>query len=243
MELLLALALVAALAALLLPAIRRVSERGAAVKCQAQLRGLAQAAFSYAADHNGLLPDRSAWKSPTAASHSLLPYVGVPIRSSGDPAADSASVLTCPAVKAGPFSTMEERRVTYSINQYATASDITNTAIWTTQVFNRGVPLRLLNIKIPARQSFFMDGTAIPNGMPVRYSAFQDPSRIGPRDDLENPGWATPFLHGDAIHVVFLDGHLERLSRHDAERELAGAANPSAGQYSPRVLPFWGASK
>ncbi len=233
--------LVATLLCLLLPTFSRLNQKSMSSKCQSHLRNLASAAILSSIDRNGALPDRADWKSTTLAQKSILPYLGMPLRTTTQPASDAASPLTCPAAQSSPFRTDSELQVTYSINQYATGGDSNTT--WETQVRDRGTPLRLPNVKNPAQQAFFMDGTMQTDGYGARYSSFQDPSRLTIREDPQEAGWKTPFLHQNAIHVVFLDGHLEPVSRKRAEDELIGAANPSTGQSSPRVHPFWGTEK
>ncbi|MFI5380186.1 MAG: type II secretion system protein [Tepidisphaerales bacterium] len=55
-ELLVVIAIIALLVSLLLPALGRVSDQAAAVRCRSNLRQLVTAAIMYAGDHHGYLP-------------------------------------------------------------------------------------------------------------------------------------------------------------------------------------------
>lgn len=245
LESLIAVALIAALAALLLPAVGRLRGRSDAVKCQSNLRQIANAAFLYAADNAGRLPDRTRWTYSTDPVRSILPYLGL-----ATPNQKVNSVLTCPAIQKSRFRTTEaEWHRTYSINQYATGADHGSRDNWISTVFNRGVPVKMVGADQASRQAFFMDGTTLYDsalGEPsYRYSAYSAPDRLNPAKGDDDSGWNTPFVHDDQINVVFLDGHVEVISRAYAEAELVGPTNPSASQASssPRTRPFWGTKK
>src|SRR5688572_6868457 len=55
-ELLVVIAVVALLIGLLMPVLAGVQDRGRDITCQSNLRGIMQAMFGYAAEHNGQLP-------------------------------------------------------------------------------------------------------------------------------------------------------------------------------------------
>ncbi len=244
-EVLIAIGLIAALAALLFPAAGRLRGRSDAAKCQNNLRQIANAGFMFAADNSGRLPDRARWTYTTDPPQSILPYLGL-----STPNQKVDSVLTCPAIQKSRFAANKaEWHRTYSINQYATGGDHGDDN-WTTQVFNRGVPVRTSGMEQPSQQAFFMDGTALNDealgAKGYRYSAFQAPDRLAAaKGDDSDSGWRTPFIHDDHINVIFLDGHGEVISRARAEAELVGPTNPSASQAasSPRTRPFWGTKK
>ncbi len=75
-ELLVVVAIVALLAALLLPALSRARDRSRRAVCASNLRQLGLALASYAQDHDGRLPHGPTTTSP--ATGSLYPIAGVP---------------------------------------------------------------------------------------------------------------------------------------------------------------------
>lgn len=244
-ELTISMVIVLILCALAIGAWQSSVQNSHSAQCQQRLRNLANAGLLYATENNGKLPDRSRWNYATVASKplSLLPYMGLELDENPS-AAMLEKLLLCPAAKHSEYKPSSESK-SYSINQYATGSDVGSNDTWESQVRDRESPLRLINVKSPSTQAFFMDGTYVNDGFGKRFSVFQDSIRLTAREDIMGGGWQTPFLHGDAIFVVFLDGHVERITREYAEAELIGPANPSASQAhtSPRTRPFWGAGK
>src|SRR5215212_6300587 len=69
-ELLVVIGIIAILIGLLLPTLTRVRESANAVKCAAQLRGIGQAIFNYAAGNNGMLP---AWAGNHSYPNDIVP--------------------------------------------------------------------------------------------------------------------------------------------------------------------------
>lgn len=243
-EILLATAIIIVLLALLFPVFDRVRVNADTARCQRNLREIATAALLYASDNGGLLPDRSRWASETDVQRSILPYMGL---TASQLKADS--VLTCPAIQRSPYrSKLNFGHRTYSINQYATGSGYSDTT-WEAHVLNRDSPLRLVQVKRPQEQAFFMDGTALKDSAlgseGYRYSVFQAPDRLAAADENNSSSWRTPYVHQGQVCVVFLDGHVELIDRIYAERELVGPTNPSPSQShtSPRRQVFWGAEK
>lgn len=77
-ELLVVVALILLLAAILLPAVGRVSDQVKSHRCMSNLRQIASATFAYASDHDGMLPygvesETFGWRWETC----LLPYLGI----------------------------------------------------------------------------------------------------------------------------------------------------------------------
>lgn len=244
-EMLIVIALIGTLAVLLFPASGRLQRRSDAAKCQNNLRQLANAGFLYAADNGGRLPDRTRWTYSTTPVGSLLPYLGL-----ATPNQKIDSALTCPAIQKSRFRTTQvEWHRTYAINQYATGSDTGNSDDWNSTVLSRDVPVRTLGVDQASQQAFFMDGPVVFDsalgGPGYRYSSYSAPDRLNPAKGDGDSGWNTPFVHDDHVNVVFLDGHVEAISREQAEAGLVGPTNPSASlaSTSPRTRPFWGTKK
>jgi len=245
-ESIITVAILAVVAALLFSAFGMVKRRSLDSKCVLNLRQLGMAGIQFAADNKGRLPYRSDWASATNSKTSLLPYLGFNLRKSGDPELLQPTVLTCPATLGSKVASDTEFYRTYSINQYATGNDSgSNETTWKSQVEARQAPLLLSAVKYPARQAFFMDGCGKLDtenfDKPVfRYSAFQNPGRLTPYKEGSN-SWTTPFLHNEKIYVVYLDGHVDSLSKKEAETTLVGDANASSSPY--RKHYFWGAER
>jgi prepilin-type processing-associated H-X9-DG protein len=226
------------LAALSMGALKGVLERSLDVKCQSNLRQLALAGGFYIADKNGQLPDRGTWASSTG-TESLVPYLG--LRDSNG--SGYAARMLCPAIAKSTFRPHEDRdQRSYSINQFATGSDnasANSRETWQTQVFARGAPLKLGRVANPAAQAFFIDGPMVPDKDAFRFSTFQSCDRLQPVVP-DSSLWQTYYPHSQCVNVVFLDGHLERITEEKAREKLVGT---STGTPSPRTEPFWGATK
>lgn len=247
LEIIVVTVLLAMLVALVTSQVSGVWEKQRAAVCSGNLRMLVNAGLMYAVDNGGYLPDRTRWARAFDPQRSILLYMGLPVRESGEPERRENSVLSCPSVQASSFRTNHEWHRTYSINQYATGGEYdagtqTNTTEWVSHVQNRGVPGTTLAIMDPSIQAFFMDGTSVLENAEYRYSMFQAPNRLESAREGGHTGWLTPYIHGDGINVAFMDGHVEWISREFAERELVGPTNPSVSQAhtSPRTKPFWG---
>ncbi len=247
LEALITIGIIGVLASFLIPILGKVAEGSLNSKCVTNLRQLGAAGLLYAADKNGMLPDRGGWGSATEAHRSLLPYVNLPLRSAGAPTYQIDSVLSCPSIQKSQFRTPYDWHRSYAINQYATGDDAGTASIretWIGHVKNRDAPVRLGNVKNPALQSFFMDGPVLLEAGGYRYSMYQAPDRLQERVNEQEASWRTPWIHGQTLNVVFLDGHIEAISREYAKNELTGPTNPSGSAGSlRRVHPFWGARK
>lgn len=221
-ELLLALAIVTVLVAITVPAVQAFRIRGDSMQCASNLRQIGIAALAQARDRSGLLPDMGLYCSTKAkeAQYSLLPYLDYPL--SGDNYRRK-TVFTCPASwKANPTETELYR--TYAINRYATSSRINQPDDF--DKIKNNIPLRLQNVRSPSSMAFFMDGSPRSADPATTYFVDQNYARLSPEN--------TPYLHSEAIHAVFLDGHVEAIKQEDAERELTARTSTTT--------PFWGSS-
>lgn len=223
MELLVAVAIVAVLAAILLPTFQTMRSRGEASKCLHNLRQIGVAVLAQARDRNGLLPDMGAYASTRARDleYSLLPYLGYPL-GEGDYPYDTP--FTCPSAwKKVPTRTALHR--TYGINRYATSSRINQPHDF--DKIRDHIPLRLQNVKSPSSMALFMDGAPRPNATDAAtYYVDQNYARLKPS--------ATPYVHAGTLHVVFFDGHVAPITEAYAEAELS--------ERQSTRHPFWGSS-
>jgi prepilin-type N-terminal cleavage/methylation domain-containing protein/prepilin-type processing-associated H-X9-DG protein len=244
-ELLVVMAVLAVVAALFFPTLSNTRSVSEEVRCLNNLRQLATGAFGYAADNNGLLPDRTLWPTATSTPRSLVPYVGLAFREATAAPSAKQSVFTCPAIYQSPYRPGDNQdwARTYSINQYSTGSDGGGAAVrtdWESHVRDYEAPLRVLNVKNAAEQAFFIDGTVLREAAGNRYSVHTSPSRLEPADENNAAAWVTPMIHNKKVNVVYLDGHASSITQIHAERELISVTN-AAG--SKRKIPFWGSGK
>jgi len=223
MELLVAVAIVAVLAAILLPMLQVMRSRGESTRCVHNLRQIGVAALAHARERNGLLPDMGAYVSTKARDleYTLLPYLGYPL---GGTDYNYDTVFTCPSAwKKIPTRTAMRR--TYSINRYATSSRINQPEDF--DKIKDNIPLRLQNVKSPSSMAFFMDGAPRANATDAAsYYVDQNYARLSPS--------STPYIHAGTLHVVFFDGHVAPITEAYAEAELTVRKSTT--------LPFWGSS-
>ncbi|MBQ9787570.1 MAG: DUF1559 domain-containing protein [Lentisphaeria bacterium] len=96
------IAIIAILAAILLPALNSARERGRAASCINNLKQMGNAVAMYIADSDGYIPAGSSWKNSWSAR--LVPYLGgpAPISYSGGPCYDRSveiPILFCPSTQ------------------------------------------------------------------------------------------------------------------------------------------------
>lgn len=221
MELMISIVILVVVVAIAFPVLGAVRKQGGATTCAANLRQIALAALAQCTDRQGLLPDMGVYNSikPGDAGLSLLPYMNYPLKNEGYL---QPTVFTCPVSWAhSPTKTATYR--TYAINRYATSSRINQPDDF--EKIRDSVAIRLQNVAQPPRMAFFMDGQPRGSDPASTYYIDQNYARIDPEK--------TPFLHGKAIYVAFLDGHVEVLTQARAEAELMARASITD--------PFWGA--
>lgn len=203
-ELLAVIAVIGVLAAIVIPVTGRVRESARNSQCMANLRGLHAAALLWSADNKGRLPDGRYWTYNEGTSNSAHPYQlsnYLNMRAPKGIAWGSApSAMKCDTASDIKMSSQEWGR-TYSINTYATS-----TLDGAARLASSGYPARLSWIEHPAKMAFFMDGAVSPTAN--SYQTNVSGAHV-------NPSHATPlnYPHRDAVNVVFMDGHVERIQR------------------------------
>jgi len=202
-ELLVVVAIIAVLAAMLLPALSRAKEAGKRAICQSNLRQLGLIMLTYASDWNDAVLTSDPW-NPTFADYPEGPYrqtwLGFLYSKNYLVQLD---VMFCPSSRirgqADPHTPLTFYHPTkliyasYGYNSYAFGGPSTNA--WR----------RLSEVAQPARTYWAADNTDRPFGSGLSGNYF-----FG--DNYSNPG-LTPYTwrHGDGYNVLFVDGHVEYL--------------------------------
>lgn len=238
-ELMISIVIVSILATLLFSGASMARGKMNDVTCSGNLRQLASAAISWSNDHDGRLPDRSYWpvfvRNRVTDAYSLHPYLGIPPEN-----LEQDSPLTCPRYKAKYKPVSNAGTVvngwhrTYGLNMYLFGSisgGDTSDADEMQKTYGR-----MSSIPSPGTTAFFFDGPVTPNGSGGgSYNGiFQYPEWR--KTSSATPGLkGTDYIHDGAIHVAFVDGHVERISEERAIRETL-MAQPKP----PNENKFWG---
>jgi len=208
-ELLVVLAVVGLLIGLLIPVIGHIRDTAGAARCAGNLRTLHSAAMLAIADRKNGMLDRSNW--PTQISG----YLALPPGHTGDDnwPENLPSPYRCEAsYRLRPSDRGYTR--TYGINNFvcptANGGDtvLSNTA------------RRLGDVASPALTAFFMDGAVGVAGK--AYWPYVRPSNLSGASPVLYP-------HDNAANVVFVDGHVSRISQ-------SGMLSKNGTEASP----FWG---
>jgi prepilin-type N-terminal cleavage/methylation domain-containing protein/prepilin-type processing-associated H-X9-DG protein len=205
-ELLVVISVVAILAALTWAGIGAAIETSRSAKCISNLRAIGSASLTYFNDNNSEFFPRKHWDTYPSwgpeFQRGMRDYLGVEseilnIANYGDYKMDS--VLTCPTMRSlHPNITLTLHR-TYSMNLFLLAKhpervreDLANG------------PRRLSNVRKPSSMWTFTDGLARPE-------AGNYQTTINNRAHVEE----LDFPHRGRQNVVFLDGHVESLTREE----------------------------
>ena len=201
-ELLTVIVVVGVLASMLIVVVGKVRVAAESSQCVSNLRQLHAGALLLIADSDYRMPDKRMWaydkgRSSSAYAYQLAPYLGLRA-GSGDWA--EATVMTCPGADAIVSSDQPWRR-TYSINLHAcsTSDGIPMDEQW--------YPQRIQQIEYPVEMALFLDGAVNPSGSGSYWTNVKS-SQIDPA------GGGAPILypHGNALNVVFVDGHVAQLT-------------------------------
>lgn len=216
--------LLTVLAVLLISTHRMWRDNSETAICMSNLRQIAAAGILHAQDREGLLPDMGKYSSTAKADEnmSLIGYLGFP-RTDVRIRYYEPTVFTCPTAWRR-IPTESEMYRTYGINRYATSSREGSPEDF--EKIRNVVPMRLQSIGNPNQMAFFMDGA--PRGQnpdpKASYFVDQNYARLSPDH--------TPYVHGDTLHVVFIDCHVERITSTYAVEVLS--------HRQAITLPFWG---
>ncbi len=213
-ELLVVIGILAVLAMLAFPAQRLFRQHALDNGCLTNLRATGMALVQYLADHQGEFLPTKYWYSrlSTAESPGIRDYLGsTSTAKSTSTVYHHDSVLTCPVLKQKApqkFPSMLNR--CYSMNPFLIRKDI-NKPDDPEAGPNPGSPQRLVNVPSVAKMWAFTDGSG----------KLSDTSEFGTvcsvahvnNDNLSYP-------HDGKQHFVFLDGHVERLTREELRSKL-----------------------
>lgn len=218
LELLILISIIAILASLLLPALKRARDKSYTTKCSGNLRQIASAAFNYANDSNDfLVPDgifNRNGNTPGLMKNFwfvlLKPYLfhkTYRLWLSGNdetwniPETLGGTIYGCPAKKASQQKAMTMRRdISYGINVTEAQR---NLKYW----------FKLGQIPQSGKRIWFADGYPNLNAQAMAVSRDWRPTLVHesnwPDPDRTTAQW-TPVNHGKA-NSAFLDGHTESL--------------------------------
>ncbi len=201
-ELLIAVALVAVLAGILLPAIHTASRHTRAAACANNLRQLGVAFTTYAADHNGFLPDEPATEeNPKGTGLQWDAQLG-PILSLNNAERGTKTVFYCPESEKCTDTHFGRN---YAYNQVI-ASNQRNARQRSAHV-NPSRFLLLLEVQVfPAQRAWTLFG-----GKTNRMTVTQT-SALG----------SLAYAHSSGMNILFADGHVgRRLPENPAAPDLA----------------------
>lgn len=206
-ELLCVTAVLAILGVIVFSVMRGVRATAMNSQCSANLRSLHNAALIWCHDNEFKLPDVRWWQdnkktNNPAYPYQLAPYLGLENMDLGlaEYWVGQDSPFKCNASYEIKPSTSRWGR-TYGINSLATSSNEgkpRNTIDY---------PQTLFDIHEPSKMAFFMDGAANPTNEPGSYWSNIQPSNLGEHSA------PLQFPHNNTMNVIFIDGHIENISR------------------------------
>lgn len=188
LEILLAVAVAAILAATLWTAGIALVKAGATTKCAQHLRNIAMATQQYALEHNQMMPSRVMHNRKSDKYYpGIREYLGLPDQQPEG----KDSVLSCPVLQRGKYRSTwrEEYYRTYSYNH-----DMCSEA-------PMDIQMNLNVVGQPGQVPLAMDGRIDGDTSTVRYANSVREVWLG---GMKN------YPHGGKVNVVFVDGHVER---------------------------------
>lgn len=227
-ELLAVIALVGVLAALLVPALDQGREAARAAACATNLRQLAAAALSYAADHGGEFPwgmrieggETACWDFITGAGGKARPgliWERIPECASG-------RVLQCPSFVGGNANWRGDPYTGYNYNCSYVGKVEGDPG-------DRAGPALQSQIEVPARTALFGDGQYARGANKFMRAPERDAAHDGSGNGIRSAG-TQGFRHRGRTNVAFADGHVESLAT-PYRRGSEGFVSDGCGFLSP----------
>jgi len=200
LEILGSVAIVAVLAALLFPAIGKMTERAREAKCLSNLRQLGTAWHAYANDNGGRLAS-TGWKNTSTNPDypGIRDYAGLPAVSVGADPWLRATAFTCPVLQANTSTATQEAFFrNYSVNELACDLYFPNPTY-------AGQKRRLVSINRPSQFAVAMDGSIAPGSPANALYGTTSSNRQGKEQWVQLPH-GSPANKG--ANVLFADGHV-----------------------------------
>ncbi len=197
-ELLVTVGIIATLAALAMPVMKGMVDRGKETTCISNLRNLGQAYLAYANDNNGLLLATTN-NDPTIASGSswqvmIISYLGMKF-----PSVNQKSILLCPAAM-DTYPGGKARR-TYAQNWQNVPTSASGS-------LGKAQKTRMSQHSKPTQTILLLESKGAVGGAGDGASAFE----------LATYAQCADWRHGKALNTLCLDGHVEKFSQTDTER-------------------------
>lgn len=196
-EILVALGIIAVLAALTLPAIRKSQASSRQAACASNLRQIGQACLAYAAENDGALPPakpartdpNASWLNSTCM-YLLNPYlaaISTPAIFAVEQRIAFDGVFRCPAKADWNLNaSTDTQKVSYAMNTFDPTSNLGRNS------------QKLVAIAAPTRTALFAD---VNNG---NWAVANTDALYGSRADLR---------HNQRDNILFCDGHVEALPK------------------------------
>ncbi len=227
-ELLAVIALVGVLAALLVPALEQGREAARAAACATNLRQLAAAALSYAADHGGEFPwgmrseggETTCWDFTVGAGGKARPgliWDRIPECAGG-------RVLQCPSFVGGNANWRGDPYTGYNYNCSYVGKVEGDPG-------GRAGPALQSQIEVPARTALFGDGQYAGGADKFMRAPERDAAHDGSGSGVRSAG-TQGFRHRGRTNVAFADGHVESLAT-PYRRGAEGFVSDGCGFLSP----------
>lgn len=233
-DLIVAVAIIGVLFALAFVGYSRMRLVSGETLCASNLRQLALAARSYIADHNGHLPDSAYWPylssgNDGARDWTLWPYLG------GLADREAVSILTCPVMQRlypakSPATLTSAGKRSYNINGFATGSIKGKSGADVQEIAPYDTSRRHINnIPHPSKMAFFLEAPVIPPAG-INATFFSTATLLRPTDGNQPGLLGTDYFHSGKIHVAFVDGHVEPITREQGLSIRAeGSQSPFCG--------------
>lgn len=218
-ELLVSIAIIAALAALFFPASASLRRKAETTRCLSNLRSTGAAALRYFTDRGGYFFPTKYWEvypsNQSPAVQGMRDYLGVEssLKSINNaPEYRYDSIITCPTMRRQNPEIRHALHRTYSYNYYLNYKHphskyndmpfaqvpLLPSGYWKTQ-----------NVPSPSRMWMFTEAAPRSGG--------SYPTSLNETEVANNP---LPFPHLKQQHFVFLDGHIEALSPEQVQERL-----------------------
>jgi len=198
-ELLVTIAIIAILAAILLPGLRTAKEQAKKMACSGNLKQFGLANFSYAQDNNDWPP--ISYTNGQLWDYQLMPYINYPQTTAEADNKSGYSIFHCPSALPNP-SYKAYRSCGLAYNKYLCCGHSNYISYWT----------RLSRIETPSKTLLIVD---MGYGSPEHeFITFQGPNNIPWVADLASQYIKyISYRHLNKTNVLFVDGHAQTCAK------------------------------